>query len=328
VAQPIVDQLKSGKDVETLGINGEAWVASDGSVSGIWVSSVASGSPAAKAGIQGGDLLLTIEDLPLGGDGTMSAYCSILRSHNPTDTMKVEVFRLETGEFLAGEFNGKELAVTSSSGSGGSGGASGGSGGAAGGGAGAGASGEAPAYFTEEFDAETLDNWSWMVTNGDSNQFGLYTDNGRLVFELNGQNLFTYVFYDPYTYSAVALDTKAENRGKNNNNVGLVCQASQEGWYEFSVANNGLWWLWAYDGNSYSMLANGGSTAVRTGKDVNEYSLVCNENTISMYINGQLIKTFTDKTFVFREGQVGIGVSAFDVLPIKLEFDYITVSQP
>ncbi len=328
VAKPIIEQLKTGKNVDTIGINGQAWVSSDGSVSGIWVSSVESGSPASKAGIQGGDLLLTIEDLPLGGDGTMSAYCDILRSHNETDTMKVEVYRLATDEFLAGEFNGKALEVVSSGGSGdSSGGSTSGGGAAASGGGGA---GEPPTFFTEEFDVEKLENWSWLVTNGDPDQFGLYTQNGRLVFELNGANLYTYLFYDPWLYSVVQLDTVAENRGKNNNNVGLVGQASEDGWYEFSIANNGLWWIWAYDGraNEYNMLANGGSTAVRMGKDSNRYTVICNENKLSLFINGQQTKTLTDTQFAFREGQVGIGVSSFDVLPIILEFDYITIAQP
>ncbi len=150
------------------------------------------------------------------------------------------------------------------------------------------------------------------------------------MFELTGVNLFTYVFYDPWVYSVVQLDTVAENRGKNNNNVGLVCQASEDGWYEFSIANNGLWWIWAYDGRAqeYSMLANGGSTAVRMGKDSNRYTVICNENKLALFINGQQTKTLTDTKFAFREGQVGIGVSSFDVLPIVLEFDYITIAQP
>lgn len=53
----VIDELKSGKDVNSIGVNGTAFVHEDGSFSGIWVSSVESGSPADKVGIKGGDII-------------------------------------------------------------------------------------------------------------------------------------------------------------------------------------------------------------------------------------------------------------------------------
>ena len=96
-------------------------------------------------------------------------------------------------------------------------------------------------------------------------------------FDINGNDIYSYFAYDPWRYEDVRLDARAENRGKNNNNVSLICRGSDEGWYEFSIANNGLWWIYAYDGNdgSYSQLANGGSNAIRMGKDINEYTIFC-----------------------------------------------------
>lgn len=112
--------------------------------------------------------------------------------------------------------------------------------------------------------------------------------------------------------------------------VGLVCHYSDYGWYEFSISNGGEWWIWAYDayGNGYDMLASGGSMAVRMGKDVNEYVVLCEGNTLSLYINGQHTHTLTDKNYAFREGQVGLGVSSFDVLPIIMEWDWVEIAQP
>jgi len=87
---------------------------SDGeSLSGIWVASVESGSPADRAGIQGGDIILRLEGLVLATDGTMSDYCDILRSHNPEDILSVDVLRFDTGERLEGQLNGRELEVMS-----------------------------------------------------------------------------------------------------------------------------------------------------------------------------------------------------------------------
>lgn len=108
--QRILDQLVSGQDVTSIGVNGQ--IVSDGETTGLWVASVKSGSPADQAGIKGGDLILDLEGLVLGTDGTMSDYCSILRSHTPEDVLSVSVLRLATGEVLEGQINGRELAVT------------------------------------------------------------------------------------------------------------------------------------------------------------------------------------------------------------------------
>ncbi len=112
VAIPLVEQLRSGQNVDSLGINGEAFLTDDG-FSGIWISSVASGSPADKAGVSGGDILTSIEGVPIASDGTMSDYCDIVRSHSAQDAMDIEVFRYATSEVLSGQLNGPELTVVS-----------------------------------------------------------------------------------------------------------------------------------------------------------------------------------------------------------------------
>jgi serine protease Do len=110
-ALPVIDQLKTGKDVDSIGINGQAIVSDDGTVSGIWVSSVKSGSPADKTGVKAGDLLYQLENLYLATDGTMKDYCDILRTHNPTDTLQIQVVRWDTQEVLEGQLNGRNLEV-------------------------------------------------------------------------------------------------------------------------------------------------------------------------------------------------------------------------
>jgi serine protease Do len=108
-ALPVIQKLESGQDYESVGVNGNAVVSEDGSISGIWVSSVKSGSPADKSGIQGGDIITTMEGLVLATDGTMSDYCDILRTRSATDTLSVEVLRFSTQEYLTGQINGTAL---------------------------------------------------------------------------------------------------------------------------------------------------------------------------------------------------------------------------
>jgi serine protease Do len=106
----IIDQLRAGQDVTSIGVNGMA--VNDGVISGIWVASVKSGSPADRAGVQSGDIITAIEGLILATDGTMADYCDILRSHAPEDTLSIEVLRYSTEEVLAGQLNGRELELS------------------------------------------------------------------------------------------------------------------------------------------------------------------------------------------------------------------------
>lgn len=112
VARPIVETLSGDVDVNSIGINGEALYGGD--ASGIWVYSVQSGSPADVAGVEAGDLLLSMESIVLATDGTMSDYCDILRSHTAADTLDIEVYRPATDQILEGQLNGRELEVVTS----------------------------------------------------------------------------------------------------------------------------------------------------------------------------------------------------------------------
>ncbi len=78
-----------------------------------WVASVESGSHPNKAGIKGGDLILELEGLTMGMDGTMADYCSVLKSHTAGDTLSVRSSALGFGwKSAEGQINGRELAVT------------------------------------------------------------------------------------------------------------------------------------------------------------------------------------------------------------------------
>ncbi len=110
LAQQLLQELKKGSDVESIGVNGVAVVSDDKSLSGVWVSSVKSGSPADKAGLKGGDIILKIENLNLATDGSMADYCDILRTHDPSkDTLSIDVMRWVDKKILSGQLNGKAL---------------------------------------------------------------------------------------------------------------------------------------------------------------------------------------------------------------------------
>ncbi|MEZ5245537.1 MAG: S1C family serine protease [Acidimicrobiales bacterium] len=107
-ARPIIDRLAGGENVDSLGINGEAQVYDNG-LSGMFISSVESGSPADKAGIEPGDVLITLENLVLATDGTMADYCDVLRTQGDDATMDIEVYRPSLDLVLTGQVNGDPI---------------------------------------------------------------------------------------------------------------------------------------------------------------------------------------------------------------------------
>ncbi|MEJ3404504.1 trypsin-like peptidase domain-containing protein [Rathayibacter sp. YIM 133350] len=106
-----IHDLAHGKNVLSLGVNGEALTDDEGTGLGIWVNSVASGSAADKAGIEPGDLLTKLEGVSLGTDGTMKDYCDVLRTHGQDATLGVEVYRPSEEAYYRGQVNGDALRV-------------------------------------------------------------------------------------------------------------------------------------------------------------------------------------------------------------------------
>jgi hypothetical protein len=198
---------------------------------------------------------------------------------------------------------------------------------------------DAPQFFTEEFDAET-GAWKYMVVNGAERQIvngivglmSVRTLGGLLIFDLQGQGAWVYAIYDPFTYTDVRLDVKVSNRGSNNNNVSLVCRKSDMGWYEFDIANNGLYEVLfgkiIGDVVEYTPITDGGSTRIKSGLAENEYGIVCQGNTLILYINGEEVRRLEDKKYMLPEGKVGISVSSFRDVPVTVDFYWVRISQP
>lgn len=353
IAKETIETLSDGQDHESIGINGQAVSNEDGSLTGIWVSSVKSGSPADKAGLRGGDLLYSLENLLLATDGTYADYCDILRSHSPSDTMNVEVLRFGTGEILEGQLNGRELAVTSVASTGGDNGTpeeeqsptddtgdtntSGDNnqtgedntgGGSPSGELNLNASASGDVYYATDFD-NLITDWTYFLMSGSEDGASADILNSTLHVELNEPDTWVYFYLDPLSVADVRLDVSFENLGRNTNNVSLFCRYTPgRGWYEFNVANNGLYTIFFYDqlDNQYKAIYTGGSTAIKTGKSVNEITAWCDGKELTLAINGSHVRTVEDDRLI--EGQVGLSLSSFELTPVIGEYDYFVASVP
>lgn len=111
LAQKVVQELMKG-DFESVGLNGKAFVDEEAGLAGVWVSAVSAGGVASTTGLLPGDVILSLNGLPVGQDGTLRSYCDVLRTSGE-NAIKIEVLRFDTGEILTGELSGeKTLEVT------------------------------------------------------------------------------------------------------------------------------------------------------------------------------------------------------------------------
>ncbi len=104
LAEPVVEELKTG-DFETLGVNGWAVYDAATDISGVWVAGVTPGSPASGAGLMPGDIITSMNGLPIGLDGTFKDYCDVIRTAG-NNAIAIEVLRYDTSEILRGEIRG------------------------------------------------------------------------------------------------------------------------------------------------------------------------------------------------------------------------------
>jgi hypothetical protein len=89
--------------------------------------------------------------------------------------------------------------------------------------------------------------------------------------------------------------------------------------------------LYAYDfaAQKGNVLFEGSSLAINQGKAKNEYGLQCKGNKITLFINGQEIKTVEENKLGLQEGFVGIYVGAIEnLIPVIVGIDWLEIREP
>lgn len=188
-------------------------------------------------------------------------------------------------------------------------------------------------FFEEEFTGD-LTGWSTVVTNGEPDLLDLRVQEGFLAFDIGDKNLTALSFFQGGSYKNVWIDLRVVNPGGTRHAVNVICRYNkEEGWYQFEVFHSGLVNLYfiSWDENlkpQPTLLTEGVSSAMRAGDSANELSMVCNDRTLSLYINGALAVSYEENQYVLRAGQMGFGVSSFGEIPVVVKFDWMKLETP
>lgn len=321
-ARPIIEQLRGGTDVNSLGINGIGVQGQlQGSeVVGVWVRSIKAGSPADLTGLRPGDIITHLGGETL-NDGTLGGYCAIVRSSQPGQPIDVTVIRSDNLDVYSGQFNGSALARTSATqdlatpAAGDLGNPN--------------ANQPGEIFFSTDFNAP--DNW-YAMTVPDSENYQATTDGGKLRLFIEPKEVTLYTFYElDLNNPDVRIETLAQKiEGPNSNNISLVCRATDAGFYEFSMTSGGYWNIYLYkvDGvkYSYTVLTSGASTAAELMNKPNELAAVCVGDLLTFYINGVKVGSTSDSTFP-GGGEVGVSIWG-KAAGLSVEFEYFTALVP
>lgn len=182
-----------------------------------------------------------------------------------------------------------------------------------------------PSSFSDDFDKGLSNYWAYFLALGEKNNVDISAQGEHLRFTITDYDTYAYLIYELQNYEDVRIDTEVTNQGSNNNNVGLVCRFSENGWYEFNISSSGVYSIYAFDNKEYRLIRNGGSHLIRIDKDSNQYGLACIGEDLTLYINDEKVWSGNDSTF--KSGMVGISVSTKSYQPVKVDFENITVTE-
>jgi hypothetical protein len=190
-------------------------------------------------------------------------------------------------------------------------------------------------YFTEEFNTDPKWDLAVIPDEPDNNQQAksdpesvttTFSDS-HMIFNIPEAWLSAFYMYTDAEYKDVRLDIEFDNQGVSSQQISLVCRSDGgDKSYEVEVGNDGKW---VFKVNR-RIVNNGASIAIKTGKGINHYTMICVRNEITFLFNGEEPKgsPYIDTQAGLGAGNVGFIVTAKRAVPVNVEIDWFQVSEP
>lgn len=188
-------------------------------------------------------------------------------------------------------------------------------------------------YYNDTF--ENLDNWSYFLLKGDEAGIDFSNFDNRWRTEISAQDTWLYYLFEGGDFSDVQINLEVENRASNTNFVGIICRYGESGWYETNILNTGEYFVYYAKGDAsnyqLSTMYKGASRLILTGQKINDYTVICQGDQLSIYINGSHATSIPLRTgdYPFLSGgKVGLSVSTTSVIPVVVDFLQFILSVP
>jgi len=124
----------------------------------------------------------------------------------------------------------------------------------------------------------------------------------------------------------VAADVRYNGEEDDYSSYGLIFGLSGD-WsqfYTFEIEPDGYWAIWRYSSDEWTFLTGGLSGSINTGAATNQLKIERNGSLISAYVNGQLLTSVSDSTYLGSR-YVGLIVSSSSYYGADAYFDNFTV---
>lgn len=189
-------------------------------------------------------------------------------------------------------------------------------------------------FFTEEFDTDP--KWDLVIvadspptgqSKSDPESVVLDFSDSSMIFKIPESWLSVFYTYTEETYKDVRLDIEFDNRGVNSQQISMACRSDLgDKSYELEVGNDGKW---VFKVNR-RIVSNGGSVAIKTGKGINQYTMICKGNEISFFFNGVEPKgsPYTDTQTALGPGHIGLVVTSKRAVPVDIAINWYKISEP
>jgi hypothetical protein len=192
-----------------------------------------------------------------------------------------------------------------------------------------------PRYFGGDVNPQS-EEWVVHLASGESMP-QVKVENGFLTFFLTQAYTWVYATYDAYDYTNIHIEAIMQSRQVSPSSMGLVCRYSDNGWYEFTISEDGsysvLFGQWLADEiATYTPVATDTSEYVHTGREegyvVNKIGLTCQEDILWLYLNEKLFRKLDVSRFGINAGKVGVTAASFENTSVIAAFGNISVSEP
>lgn len=182
-----------------------------------------------------------------------------------------------------------------------------------------------PRYFTDEFTSASP-YWIFSQTGG-LNLPSTTFENDTLRVDISSPDTWMIGIHNANTYNNVFIQTKANITSTGS--FGLICRYNENGWYEFNIYSDGtynlLYGKQLTEGVAkYIPLSTEFSGHITPSSQI---GLHCQDNSLLLYVNDNLVKRIDVTNYGLGEGQIGITASSLAESPVSINFEWIKVSE-